>query len=496
MTTIKFALLAGVSTDRQASEDHASIPDQIKTCRAVVDKFGGYETGLYVMDGYSRSGYDSLADAMRDIPPLKEAIEAAEKDAYDVLILDNWDRLGDLGMLVHTRFKKYRKQLYSARQSGRLQDPASYNPNLDESAVLNMHVQGIIQSYRIQKLQRGYQLGSQKRVEMGKPVTQIPCGYRKGANGEIERDEPYATLLITFKDKFLAGVALPAIAKAANEAGIPSARGARWHAATVSQMLSNPFYAGKVFRHRWIVKGSYISQTSGRRNYSMTQNRNPELYDGNHPALWTFAEYKRIDEELFERGRKFPRHDFRAFSGLLLCPVCGKNARYTQGKRGRAYWRCSPTHENSIKILDSEIGALVGRALVDALRNYDAADQPVQPVVDNDDAAILAIDRQIARVQQGYEKELYTADQAKEKLDKLNAQKGAIRAARLSVEEQQAAHERMAATREALLPKLDGIVAMLSNNSNEQREANNRLLRDIVRNIVVHNNTEFVFQWR
>src|SRR5690349_8041945 len=148
---VKFGILVGVSSDVQV-EDKASIPDQIQTCRATIEQLGGEEVGCYVMDGYSRTGYDSLADAMEDIPPLKEAIQAAEKNQYDVLILDNWDRLGDLGQLVHTRYKKYRKQIYSARQSGRLHDPDTYDPYSDESAGIDMHIQAIIQQYRMNKI--------------------------------------------------------------------------------------------------------------------------------------------------------------------------------------------------------------------------------------------------------------------------------------------------------------------------------------------------------
>lgn len=67
---IRFATLAGVSSDVQKGEDKASIPDQIKTCRAVIKQLGGIEIDVYIMDGYSRSGYDSLDVAMGDIPPL------------------------------------------------------------------------------------------------------------------------------------------------------------------------------------------------------------------------------------------------------------------------------------------------------------------------------------------------------------------------------------------------------------------------------------------
>ena len=73
---IRFGILAGVSTDVQAG-DKASIPDQIATCRRAIAQLGAVEIDCFTMDGYSRTGYDSLADAMNDIPPLKEAIVGA-----------------------------------------------------------------------------------------------------------------------------------------------------------------------------------------------------------------------------------------------------------------------------------------------------------------------------------------------------------------------------------------------------------------------------------
>ena len=242
---IRFGILAGVSTDVQAG-DKASIPDQIATCRRTIAQLGGVEVDCYTMDGYSRTGYDSLADAMNEIPPLKNAIEGAEQDAYDVLILDNWDRLGDLGQLVNTRFKKYRKQIYSARQSSRIQHPDAYDPYSDESADIDMHIQGIIQRYRQNKLRRGWNAGMPKRIENGLTPLRVPFGYVWVNSKQPPRLDPTrASLLQQMKDLLLRGRPVNAIARYADESGVaPPNRGEKWDPTSIRRMLANPYYAG------------------------------------------------------------------------------------------------------------------------------------------------------------------------------------------------------------------------------------------------------------
>lgn len=175
---IRFAILAGVSSDRQAHEHKDSIPDQIKFCRGKIKALGGLETvEPFIMDGYSRTDYDSLPAAMADIPPLAQCIEAATKDEYDVLMLDNFDRLGDLGLMVGARFRKLRKQLYSARQSGVLADPRTYDPHDNEAADIDMYVEGLINRYRINKMRRGWKVGVPKRIDLGLPPFRVAYGY-------------------------------------------------------------------------------------------------------------------------------------------------------------------------------------------------------------------------------------------------------------------------------------------------------------------------------
>lgn len=483
---IRFSVLAGVSSDDQTGDDKGSIDDQIATCRRAIANLGGVEVDCFIMDGYSRSGYDSLDLAMREIPPLSAAIRAAEADLYDVLILDNYDRLGDLGQLVSTRFKKHRKQLYSARQSGRVHDPATYDPYDDEHADINIHVEGIIQRYRQNKLRRGLKLGIQRRVEMGRYSHNFPMGYVKNAKGDLEIDPPLASLIIEMKDKFLAGASTTALAKFANTTGVRTREGGKWHATTIWQMLRNPFYAGKVFRDRWKLK-KRLQSKNGKANKEVMVNPSAVYYNGAHKPLWTWDEHVRILQELSERHRTMPRHNLFNFSGLLVCSVCSQRLAVK-----RNYYRCqrAPDH---IKLLQRDANQLIGRALAAALRSYDPAGAPMADPPDLSADTIAALERQIAKVQNGFEHDLYTAEQAKEKIDGLRGQIAAAKASQSDRVQTKKARERLSAQRAELLPTLDHLPAMFDE---WPPERNNRMLRDILQSITVTPEQEFTFHWR
>ena len=469
---IRFGILAGVSTDMQARDDKASIPDQVATCRRAILHLGGKEVALYTMDGYSRTGYDSLADAMNDIPPLKDAIEAAAAGEYDVLILDNWDRLGDLGQLVHTRFKRYRKQIYSARQSGRLYDPRDYDPHMDESSGIDMHIQGIIQQYRIAKLHRGWDLGIRRRVENGLHSQGWPFGYKKGEGGQLVIDPPAADLVIRLKDAYLAGTPLRELVDLASRSGVPTRKGGVWTKATLRTMLINPFYAGFVFRNRW---------TSSNGRHWSKMNPDPALYPGRHPALWSFEEYQRIVEEMGERYRHSSRHNTRNFSGLLQCSVCGKRLIFKLGK-----YRCS----HHVLLPGDQADLEIGPRLVEALRAYTSAPPP-EPPPDTTADAIAAVEKQIARVQKGYEEEIYTAGQAREKIDALKVQIAGILKHAEDREQRAARHARLYDMQND--PRLATLPDYLIDPFPLR---NNRFLRELVSAIVVTPGHEYTFTWR
>lgn len=491
----RYAVLSGVSSDPQADEDKGSLDDQIQTARRAGEQQGGRETaGPFILDGYSRTGYVNLSDALRDIPPLRAALEAAEHDLYDVLILDNLERLGDLAPMIATLFKKYKKQIHSARQPSRIFDPTDYDPFSDESADILIHVEGIIQRYRQNKLRRGLALGIRKRVEEGRYSTSHPYGYRKGPGKgvDLQLDPTVANLLVQLKDEFLRGGSLRQLVQIAQGSGVPGPRGPRWHGYTIKRILVNPFYAGKVFHGRWKMVSHKRSAKTGKHSSIMKLNTDiRQMQDGAHPPLWSWDEHLRMVEEMEERYRQYPRHHPYNFSGLMQCTVCGKRV----GFRGRKY-RCSSTPDHiGLKVADAD--RLIAESLAEALRNYkeESEESPVRAVRPPAEESVVELEKRITMIQHHMETEsgMYTAKEAIEKIQSLRSQIQKVQAQRQDQKHQEAVRRRRLAKRAELIPKLHLLPHLFAQ---EDPAVNNRMMRDILTTIYVTPAHTFTFEFR
>jgi DNA invertase Pin-like site-specific DNA recombinase len=331
----RFATFAAVSSDPQAREDKASLDDQVLTARAAAVAQGGVETaGPFVIDGYSRTGYVNLSDAIEEIPPLAEAIRAAEQDLYDVLVMDNIERMGDLAPMLSTLFKRHKKQLHSARQSGRVHDPDTYDPTADEAGDIMIHVEGIIQKYRLNKLRRGWNLGVPKRIDRGLPPFRVPFGYDR-----VNKDLPpvqnqYAPSVIRMKDWLLQGRPLSWIAEELRRAQVPPPRSktGRWHVESIRHILLNPFYAG-------IVAMGQKKREAGKKGRVYRQRTAPSEWRrgaGGHEALWEEETLLSIQNEFARRmGLKNYAKTVYPLAGLFRCRVCEqKLIRRNVGRQG------------------------------------------------------------------------------------------------------------------------------------------------------------------
>lgn len=395
---IRFAILAGVSSIIQANDDKQSIPDQLRTCRRAIKQFQGEEVGCYVFDGFSRTGYDSLTDAMTAIPALRGAVEDAQKDCYDVLILDNWDRLGDLGLLLYTRFRKLKKQIYSARQSGTLYDPATYDPYADESSSIGMHVEGIIQTYRLNKIRRGWNIGVPARVERGLHPLSLAFGYRLNGKDQPAQLVPEkAQLLRTMKDKMLEGVSYTDIARYADSTGIKPPRGATWHRNDVKRMMTNPFYAG-------------IVRFGKERHRLPAPRADWKLGQGKHEPLWDEATYYALVAESKRRleGKRYYRARY-PFSGIPVCGICGAKVRKS-GKPPWEYMGCETTRKHWAMRYEPALQFLA-QAVATQFREYQSA--PHTPAdLTRFEHQLAELEEERGRIQEGYKAKIYKTEEA------------------------------------------------------------------------------------
>lgn len=404
---IRFAILAGVSTDAQSAPDKASIPDQLRNCRAHIASHHGAETaGPFIMDGYSRTGYDSLEIAIAEIPPLGQAITAAASDAYDILLMDNFDRLGDLGFIVKTRFKKLRKQLRSVRQSGKLIPPDQYDPYASETDDIAMYVEGIIQTYRINKIRRGWNIGIPQRARDGLHPLTVPFGYRLASPRQpLQPVEEETVLIKRMADAYLQGLPLQSIVDLANSSGTPPRRAASWNRAGVKRILHNPFYAGlTVFGRQRLVDGKRIPVP-------------PSQWitgKGQHAPLFDEPTWQSILAETERRAGLRSRASTYALSGLLVCANCGSRL-HRHGKLASPYPVDLSCPNGHIHIRYDVALKITAQELVKQLTH-------VTPPENAENAAAAFLTR-IARqedlrrqIQAGYEARLYTLPEAQAKI--------------------------------------------------------------------------------
>lgn len=86
----------------------------------------------------------------------------------------------------------------------------------------------------------------QKAGQGGFAGGRAPYGYRTDGRGGLVVDEAKRAVVLRIFNENGAGRTLQAIANGLNADGIPSATGRRWHPSTVSYLLDNRKYAGRV----------------------------------------------------------------------------------------------------------------------------------------------------------------------------------------------------------------------------------------------------------
>jgi site-specific DNA recombinase len=475
---IRFAILAGVSTDAQAREEKQSIPDQIKHCRARIESMEGVETaGPYIMDGYSRTGYDSLDLAMSEIPPLGEAVRSATNNQYDVLIMDNFDRLGDLGVIVKTRFKKIRKQLYSVRQSGKIADPATYDPYASEDADIAMYVEGIIQSYRINKLRRGWNVGIPARAAEGLHPLSIPYGYKAASPGQPAEQVPEQIAFIRqLKDWYLDGHAAEEIVRRANFANVPSPRGAAWSRTTIKGILHNPYYAGITVFGKQRKEG---------------EQRLPQppsgwvRGNGLHTPIWDEATYHTILAETERRNRRKQKHThIYQLTSIVYCDKCGS----ITNRHGSSPWHyisCKDKHCFSMRY--NRALQLVADEVVAALHRYNDSGKSVETTQYDQKIALQQKTRN--RIQEGFEEGLYTALEAKRKIVSIEMEIERLTHARESAQSRQSARDHIATISRTDLARLRTWI------ENDDPTQVNKFLTSICARITLHSSGKVTVKW-
>ena len=430
MPPLRFAIWTAVSTPEQAKKGKGSLLEQETASRKAAATKGWKDTRLhYSVPGASRTRYVNLSDAERRIPQLHQMLEDAKHGRFDLLIMWDYNRLRDLLDPVAKSLAQYRVQIYSVNQPIEPIPPEDLAEYTTDSEFMMRSMNRMVSYWQIADLRRKYNYGTRLRLERGLNPIGIPYGYTRPNKDAVPTPHPlHSKVVLEIKDRFLRGESYDKII-AALDAKYPTPSGKKhWSYTTVRKILTDPYYAGKViFRRR-------LTQRDARQDKKrIIKNPTPLINDGAHKPLYSWEVHLKILHEMEIRASS-PAATFYPYSGILYCSECRRRLRRVDAD-GYVCKGCF-----SVRIRDHDLMINIPAALQIALpkmgikkKKTAAHEDSAQPLLDE-------LDRQRKRIQHGFEEGLYTAAEAKAKLDDLDR-----RIANARDEEHQHARQRLEA---------------------------------------------------
>lgn len=333
MNIIRAAVYARVSTKPQAGEDKISIADQLRECRAALNREGWTFAGEFVDPGFSAN--------IIERPGLKSLLGSV--DQFDVVVAWDFDRYyrerrSVAGYILDT-LDEHRKQITSVKQPIPIYDPALYDPRENDTPYVLREMAGFTSGIDNRRRFRTLQKGLKERFAQGYMMHPPAFGY--GVNVTVQDGKviklprrvvpKQARTVRRIFHEYLSGKSYRDIAAGLNMETIPSPRGLQWSNNTINCIIRNPIYCGKVYRARVKVHGRL--------------QRLPDdqwvVLPGKHRPI--------VSEQIWQQAqavRKRKRPQARAIgspallSGLLRCGYCG-SPMCKHGGSGSTYYGCA-----------------------------------------------------------------------------------------------------------------------------------------------------------
>jgi site-specific DNA recombinase len=312
------ALYARYSSDRQ---NENSVADQVALCTKHA-KAKGWEV-VRIFSDAAISG-----SAMANRPGLNDALAAAERGEFEILLTEDEDRLA-------------RNLEHMAHVANRLADADVELWTIGSGKVETMHVafKGAMAQDYIKNLSAKTKRGMNANAEKGLATGSRLYGYRSEPGGALAIVEAEVQVIRRIFADYVAGDTPRQIAAALNVEAVPSPRGGQWNASSINGsrqrgngVLNTELYAGVKVWGRMDV-----------RKDRQTGKRRPRMLPPDQWKRTPVPHLRIVDEETWAaaqaRKGKYegaPRTAKRypgIFSGLLKCGVCGGTYTvYTTGK--------------------------------------------------------------------------------------------------------------------------------------------------------------------
>lgn len=299
---MRVALLARVSTERQAGEERHSLPAQL---RSMLDRAG--REGWEVVRTFEAPGESASTRDLNKRPVLRELVEAARRREFDLVLFHESSRLArdeELSQWLINELEGFGVRLVEA-------DKAVDHFYTPEGRV-QFGIQSVLDAWQRRKHAAQVRKGITEMFESGLHVGDVPFGYRRAlrelADGRVERDASVPLEVVPDEARWvrqafewkLQGLGATEIAERFNAAGLqPHSKQGNpvFTPSAIESILESDFYLGRI-RHK------------------------AEVRVGRHEAvldegLWLKVQARRGS------GRKSVRsRSPRMLSGLAVCAEC------------------------------------------------------------------------------------------------------------------------------------------------------------------------------
>lgn len=327
------AIYARFSDDKQ---NDRSIEDQVALCKAKAARDGYKVVGTFFDRARS-------AASIHGRPGVQEMLAQAKRGAFDVLIVEELDRLSrsqsDLAS-IYDRLTFVGIDILTLHEGGRTDQ-------------VRVGIRGIVGALFLTDLAHKVRRGAAGNIREGKHAGGLAYGYNvtPGKPGMWTVNEPQAAIIRRIFSEYLAGQRTPAIARRLNADGIKPPRGRYWQPGALTGsnnrhngILGNEIYCGRLVWNRVrMIKDPETGKRVSRANPESEWQRcavphlmivTPDVFD---QAAAIRAERRKSAPAL----RRKPK---ALLSGLLKCGTCGGGMSIKGDDRGGTRIICTTFH--------------------------------------------------------------------------------------------------------------------------------------------------------
>lgn len=478
--------------DRDYAE--LSVEDTLKRHEAILDKVAE-DRGYYIAKTY----YEVVSgESIAARPEIQKLLEEVSAGIYAGVLVVDLERLAR----GNGADQAYISQVFQYSSTKIVTPNKTYDPcNEFDEEYFEF---GLFMSRREYKtINRRLIRGRDSSASEGKYINSIaPYGYmrvklpnEKGYTLEPHPDE--APHIKTIFEMFLNHAGTKIIANHLNDNNVPTRHGDLWTYCTISNIITNPVYMGKI-RRGWSQQIKTIENGEVKKKIKRKKNiEDYKVFEGLHEALITEEQFMLAQQIRLEKQPAAKVKDEfelqNAFVGLLYCSTCGKRIGRTTSSKSRdsrARLRCVNGRNCHNVSSDYDV---VEKEIISALREWlkgyrikiDTVGyaKDIETLRNQNKKYATDLQKLNAQLENAYnlvEQGAYTLEIFKSRQEKLNASVAEVKE---KISENEITIARMEQSDNAkanLIPQTETLLASYDEMSNEERNA---LLKEILKKI-------------